>query len=461
MDDRYFTESDLGHGALRGENGRLQWRLTKEGCLIIHGCGALSREVEYEVNHGDGWDGHYSTSEKEWPWVELMQQVRKIIIGEGITKICYKAFSDYGNVNEIELPETLQEIGSSAFSGTSISRIRIPESVKTIDGWAFAKTRLPKDGDEFYVDGWLITYTGTNMPQYSVRPGTRGIARLAFNWCTLEDLFIPGTVKNIGSSSIKGLNRVYLGKECPWITGELFRDMGDRFSKSPEIIRRKTSIPTEFGESTWSFAHFAETEKTYDKARAHQNSDRLQDVLNFLKNGALEEAVAHCSMHITSKGSLTPEEYVRWGMQLKEYDVWNLSNWGLGKFEADASSRTIYVLFAPQKGVMCSVALAVLNRLEMLEETATGKSVSFDMKCQIPDDLQRQDGFLALNELVESLYPWIRSFSVIISNEVSTYSKCYTPLKERLSTSGYNKPPAEKGNNTKSGLWARLFVEKK
>jgi len=463
MDNRYFMESDLEHGQFDGRNSRFQWRLTAEGCLIVHGCGDLGRKVEYEVNCGDGWDGHYSSSEIAWPWEKFKHLIQKIIIGEGITRICCNAFSGYNKVKEIELPETLKAIESFPFTGTSINRIRIPESVNIISKEAFADTKLPRDGDEFYVDGWLITYTGTNIPKYNVRPGTRGIADNAFDRCTLEELFIPGTVKHIGRSCINGLAKVYLGNGCPYISAATFYSF-DRYrwiEKSIEIIRKKNTIPTEYGEDGWSFATFAETEKTHDKARAHKNSDRLLEVLDFLKNGALEEAAAHCSVHVTSKGQPTPEEYLEWRIQSKERDIWNMSNWGLKECEMDTSSQTISVLLAPQKGVMCSVALAVLDRLETFERTVTDEFGTFLIKCQIPKDLQEQDGFLALKELIKDLFPWIEGVFVISSKDVSTYSNCYIPLEEKFVISSLYNKPVKKSKKQKLRFLAQLFGGKK
>lgn len=153
MQDIHFLESDLGYGSFHtGERKEFQWKLTSEGCLMIHGIGKLSKSTEFETNSGEGWDGHYSSWELDWPWAELLPEIRKIVIGEGITEICNRAFMYYNNVTEVELPETLRVIGGGSFAGTSITRIHIPESVTRIYDGAFSQTKLPRT-EEFYVDG--------------------------------------------------------------------------------------------------------------------------------------------------------------------------------------------------------------------------------------------------------------------------------------------------------------------
>lgn len=60
----------------------------------------------------------------------------KLIIRPGITWISHNLFEDIP-IREADLG-TVEEIGLSAFAGTSLEKVTIPESVKLIRGWSFA-----------------------------------------------------------------------------------------------------------------------------------------------------------------------------------------------------------------------------------------------------------------------------------------------------------------------------------
>lgn len=52
------------------------------------------------------------------------------------------AFSSCNNLSSVILNEGLEVIGFGSFENTSISEIKVPNSVNTIDGWAFADTKI-------------------------------------------------------------------------------------------------------------------------------------------------------------------------------------------------------------------------------------------------------------------------------------------------------------------------------
>lgn len=52
------------------------------------------------------------------------------------------AFSSCNNLSSVTLNEGLEVIGFGSFENTSISEIKVPNSVNTIEGWAFADTKI-------------------------------------------------------------------------------------------------------------------------------------------------------------------------------------------------------------------------------------------------------------------------------------------------------------------------------
>ena len=88
-----------------------------------------------------------------------------------------------GEINN--LPNTLEIIGYSAFNGSSITSIRIPDSVTTIDYGAFSGCN--------------------NLTSVDFGNGVSTIATFAFGWCNnLEEITIPASVTEIGDGVFSG-----------------------------------------------------------------------------------------------------------------------------------------------------------------------------------------------------------------------------------------------------------------
>lgn len=68
--------------------------------------------------------------------------IQKVILPESVEKIGEKAFYECRQLEEINMPNSLTEIGSQAFRNTGIKKIEIPESVNKLGEYAFAGTNL-------------------------------------------------------------------------------------------------------------------------------------------------------------------------------------------------------------------------------------------------------------------------------------------------------------------------------
>ena len=130
------------------------WTLSEDGTLTITGTGKIECDPFYEKYQND---------------------IKHIIIGEGITVIGYSVFwslyellsvelpdglteiEDYAfstciNLRSVELPETLKTIRYGAFFNSGLETVKIPDSVTTIERNAF--------GCCFFIKG---IYTGRNI----------------------------------------------------------------------------------------------------------------------------------------------------------------------------------------------------------------------------------------------------------------------------------------------------------
>ena len=128
-----------------------------------------------------------------------------VVIPQGIVQIDAFAFSG-ASVSTLVLPDTLEIIGSYAFSGqTKLKEVVIPHSVKTICTHAFADC----ESLEQVVFGNCI----------------EGIWDCAFRGCALTSITIPASVKKIGKDAFLRCNHILsagpIGSGCdyefPWM----------------------------------------------------------------------------------------------------------------------------------------------------------------------------------------------------------------------------------------------------
>lgn len=103
-----------------GTYGNIHWDIS-ETTLTISGTGAIPD----------------SSDESPAPWQSL--QVTNIVIGEGISAIGKRNFSEMTSVTMVEFPSSLNTIGEAAFYGCSkLTQAIVPAGVTTIESGAFA-----------------------------------------------------------------------------------------------------------------------------------------------------------------------------------------------------------------------------------------------------------------------------------------------------------------------------------
>ena len=99
----------------------ITWSLDREtGVLTINGTGATTNDR---------------------PWQECKEEVKEIIVGEGITELSSSAFYGMSMVSTIKLPTTLTAIGYSAFDNcTSLKTVYLPSSITTATNSSLTST---------------------------------------------------------------------------------------------------------------------------------------------------------------------------------------------------------------------------------------------------------------------------------------------------------------------------------
>ena len=179
------------------------------------------------------------------PWQRYcLQEIRTIIIGEGVTRIGDQAFIECQALIGVSIPGSVTSIGNEAFLNCrSLTGVTIPDSVTAIGDKAFmlcgslTEVIIPgsvtaigtgafrqcenltgirvADGNPAYssVDGvlfdagqtFLHTYPkGKNGSSYDIPASVTAIGTFAFDYCTsLTDVTIPDGVTTIGQTAFQ------------------------------------------------------------------------------------------------------------------------------------------------------------------------------------------------------------------------------------------------------------------
>ena len=146
----------------------LKWHLTDDGVLTISGKGEM-------VNDSYTYPWSYS-------------DIKRIIIGDGVTTIGQHAFTDCRSLTSVTIPNSVTTIGGAAFSDcSSLTSVTIPNSVTTIGAFAFIRC--------------------TSLTSVTIPNSVTTIERYAFGDCeSLTSVTIPNSVTTIGESAFTNDN---------------------------------------------------------------------------------------------------------------------------------------------------------------------------------------------------------------------------------------------------------------
>ena len=181
--------------------GGLTWNLTKAGTLTVSGEGAMPD----------------FSSTGEQPWNENSSQIRKIVIGNGVTNIGSCAFWNCG-VLSAEISSSVTTIGNSAFRGSSILSVTISPSVKTIGDSAFQQCQ--------------------NLSSVTISQGVETIGQNAFRACTsLTSIALPASIGEVGSAAFFQCTELTIATFAP---GSRQVKMGDNIFTQCYYLMRVT-----------------------------------------------------------------------------------------------------------------------------------------------------------------------------------------------------------------------------
>lgn len=170
---------------------KLAWSFNKTtGTLTISGNGSM---YDIYVNDGDG--GSWT------PWDS--EEIKKIILGEGVTDIGDFAFFGCTSLKSINIPSSVKTIGERAFQGcTSLESISMPAGTKEIGSMSFMGCNRLKSitfPDSVTSIGFAAFAYNTALKNVVLSKKLLAIDEYAFFGCDkLSELTIPKSVSEIG-----------------------------------------------------------------------------------------------------------------------------------------------------------------------------------------------------------------------------------------------------------------------
>lgn len=130
----------------------------------------------------------------------IKTRIKKVNIGNGITKIPVDAFGENKNLEDISLPNTLEEICDGNFYSTKITQIVFPQSLKKIGQSCFSSSALIslEIPDSVLEIGSSSFSNLSSLKKVIFHEGLETISPVAFNKCPLiTELALPSTLKNM------------------------------------------------------------------------------------------------------------------------------------------------------------------------------------------------------------------------------------------------------------------------
>ena len=111
-------------------NGAVRWSLDDSGTLTISGTGAMP---DYVYNYTyDGWSMSWSTR-GDWQYMAYADQIRSVVVGEGITSVGMGSFMYMPSLQSVRLPDSVRTISAMAFFGCqALTDINVPAELEEI-----------------------------------------------------------------------------------------------------------------------------------------------------------------------------------------------------------------------------------------------------------------------------------------------------------------------------------------
>ena len=189
----------------------IRWVLDDRGTLSITGAGKM---YDYTFNWEAGEGETIDT-----PWYGLREQIRKVVVGKGVTYIGACAFTYLYNLTSVSLPAGLEGLGRNVFRGCEkLTSATIPDGIRYVGDDLFVECHslktvsLPDSlqnlGGATFV--WCTSLTKVTLP----RRLNQVVWHMFYGCTALTTVTLPGSIQEIAEgafSGCKALSTVHFG----------------------------------------------------------------------------------------------------------------------------------------------------------------------------------------------------------------------------------------------------------
>ena len=217
-----------------GEN--LIWILSDEGTLTISGTGPMQNGINTGI-----------PGQKINPWYDYLEQIKSVVIQEGVTTIGDCAFGECVNLPSITLPDSITSIGNNAFwKCSSMMSITFGKGAFTNTGSAFNECDSLKDvyitdpgawcNSEIFQYSHPLQYgaslhildeNGNEVTAVVLDDSVTKIPHRAFQNSKLKSIVLPDSLTDIGDHAFEnctGLTTVEIPNGTVSIGNDAFRN---------------------------------------------------------------------------------------------------------------------------------------------------------------------------------------------------------------------------------------------
>lgn len=178
-----------------------------EKVTLTKGLGIMQNYSSEKGSETGSGDTYYQYT----PWYISCNNLKEVVLEEGITNIGSYTFYGCSELTSVSIPDSVTSIGEYAFYDCSgLANIAIPDSVTSIGALAFYGTSYYNDSNNWedgvlYNGSYLIEAKNSLFGDYTVKTETKHITNNAFSSCSgLTSIIIPITVTSIGSMAFAG-----------------------------------------------------------------------------------------------------------------------------------------------------------------------------------------------------------------------------------------------------------------
>lgn len=189
----YEEEGEVIASGTCGDN--LTWVLNADGVFTVTGTGSMS-------------DDYLNSSGKDSPWYQYREQIKTIVLSDGVTATGYYVFAGCVNLTKVVFPQnSLKKLAGGTFVHcSSLEEIVIPDSVTSIS--------------------WDVLYDCTSLKNVTLPCGLTKIQSSMFYNCqSLTSIQIPATITDILWDAFRKcstLTKIYFYGNAPTVDSKAF-----------------------------------------------------------------------------------------------------------------------------------------------------------------------------------------------------------------------------------------------